>query len=123
METFTLSRRELHRPGLLKALCAGRVTTRQVANALQLSLRQTRRLRRRFETEGAAGLAHRSRGRPSPRRLAAETRGVITELMTTLYVGFNDRHLTEKLQEQHGVLISRESVRRLRRALGVAPRH
>jgi len=46
MEAFTLSRRELQRPGLLKALCAGRVTTRQVANALQLSLRQTRRLRR-----------------------------------------------------------------------------
>jgi hypothetical protein len=36
METFTLSRKELHRPGLLKALCAGRVTTRQVAEALAL---------------------------------------------------------------------------------------
>ena len=123
METFTLSRRELHRPGLLKALCAGRVTTRQVANALALSLRQTRRLRRRFERDGAAGLAHRSRGRPSPRRLDIPTREAITELMTTLYVGFNDRHLTEKLQEQHGWLVSRESVRRLRRELGVAPRH
>lgn len=123
METFTLSRRELHRPGLLKALCAGRVTTRQVANALQLSLRQTRRLRRRFESSGAAGLAHRSRGRPSPRRLDAATREAITELMTTRYVGFNDRHLTEKLREQHDMLVSRESVRRLRRELGVAPRH
>jgi transposase len=123
METFTLSRRELHRPGLLKALCAGRVTTRQVANALQLSLRQTRRLRRRFESSGAAGLVHRSRGRPSPRRLTTETREAITELMTTLYMGFNDRHLTEKLREQHGLLVSRESVRRLRRELGRAPRH
>ena len=62
METFTLSRRELHRPGLLRALCAGRVTTRQVANALALSLRQTRRLRRWFERDGAARLAHRSLG-------------------------------------------------------------
>lgn len=123
METFTLSRKERHRPGLLKALCAGRVTTRQVAAALGLSLRQTRRLRRRFETSGAAGLAHRGRGRPSPRRLRAERRAAITELMTTLYVGFNDRHLTEKLREQHGLLISRESVRRLRGELGLAPRH
>lgn len=123
METFTLSRKEVHRPGLLKALCAGRVTTRQVANALGLSLRQTRRLRRRFETGGAAGLAHRSRGRPSPRRLRGAVREAITELMTTRYVGFNDRHLTEKLREQHGLLVSRESVRRLRRALGLTPRH
>lgn len=56
METFTLSRKELHRPGLLKALCAGRVTTRHVAQALGLSLRQTRRLRRCFERQGAGGL-------------------------------------------------------------------
>jgi len=41
--------------------------------------------------------------------------------MTTRYVGFNDRHLTEKLREQHGLLVSRESVRRLRRGLGLAP--
>lgn len=123
METFTLSRKELHRPGLLKALCAGRVTTRQVATALGLSLRQTRRLRRRFEAGGAAALAHRGRGQPSPRRLAEQTRETAIGLMTTLYAGFNDRHLTEKLREQHGLLLSRESVRRLRGALGLAPRH
>src|SRR4029077_3259364 len=34
------------------------------------------------------------------------------------YAGFNDTHLTEKLQELHGLTISRESVRRLRVALG-----
>ncbi len=123
METFTLSRKELHRPGLLKALCAGRVTTRQVATALGLSLRQTRRLRRRFEASGAAALAHRGRGRPSPRRLAGQTRDTAIGLMTTLYLGFNDSHLTEKLREQHGLVLSRESVRRLRGALGLAPRH
>jgi transposase len=123
METFTLSRKEVHRPGLLKALCRGRVTTRQVADALRLSLRQVRRLRRRFEARGEAGLAHRSRGRPSPRRLPAATQEAAMRLMTTLYVGFNDRHLTEKLQEQHGLRISRESVRRLRQHVGLAPRH
>src|SRR5437899_11377154 len=34
METFTLSRKELHRPGLLKALCGGRLTNAQVAAGL-----------------------------------------------------------------------------------------
>jgi len=123
MEIFTLSRKEVHRPGLLKALCRGRVTTRQVADALRLSLRQVRRLRRRFEARGEAGLAHRSRGRPSPHRLSAATQEAAIRLMTTLYVGFNDRHLTEKLQEEHGLRISRESVRRVRHQLGLAPRH
>src|SRR2546428_11549817 len=74
METFTLSRKELHRPGLLKALCAGRVTTRQVANALGVSLRQTRRLRRRFEARGAAPLAPPGRRPPPPPRMGPDAR-------------------------------------------------
>ena len=118
METITLSRKELHRPGLLKAACAGRITNQQVAEALSLSLRQARRLRRRFEAGGAPALAHRSRGRPSPRRLASAVRDEIIQLMTTIYVGFNDTHLTEKLREVHGLPVGRESVRRLRRQLG-----
>ena len=53
METFTLSRKELHRPGLLKALCGGRLTNAQVAAALGVTVRQVRRLKRRFERGGA----------------------------------------------------------------------
>src|SRR5439155_303161 len=52
METFTLSRKELHRPGLLKALCGGRLTNAQVAAALRITVRQVRRLKRRFEDRG-----------------------------------------------------------------------
>jgi transposase len=123
METFTLSRKEQHRPGLLKAACAGRLTTRQVAGALGLSLRQVRRLKRRFEAGGTAALVHASRGRPSARRLPAKVREDVERLMTTVYAGFNDRHLTEKLREVHGLALGRESVRRLRRALGLAAVH
>ena len=56
METFTVSRKELHRPGLLKAACAGRVTNAQVAAALGISVRHVRRLRRRWELGGAPAL-------------------------------------------------------------------
>jgi hypothetical protein len=55
--------------------------------------------------------------------LAVQTRDTAIGLMTTRYVGFNDSHLTEKLREQHGLVISRESIRRLRCELGLAPRH
>jgi transposase len=118
METFTLSHKELHRPGLLKAAVGGRVTNRQVALALGLTVRHVRRLKRRFEAGGAPALGHRSRGRPSPRRLPPAVRAEAIRLMTTVYAGFNDTHLTEKLQEEHGLPLSRESVRRLRCALG-----
>ena len=48
-------------------------------------------------------------------------RAAVLRLMTTIYVGFNDRHLTEKLREVHQLAVSRETVRRLRCALGRPP--
>src|SRR2546426_9137797 len=117
-ETLTMSRKEAPRVGLLKALVAKRVTGREVAAALAVTVRQVWRLKRRFEAGGAAGLLHRSRGRPSPRRLARRLRHRVATLLTTTYLDFNDCHATEKLQEVEGLAISRPTVRPLRQALG-----
>jgi len=122
METFTLSRKELHRPGLLKALCGGRLTNAQVAAALGITGRHVRRLKRRFEQGGPSALAHGNRGRASPRRVPAAVRDTVVRLMTTVYGGFNDTHLTEKLREHHALGISRETVRRWREQLGQPPK-
>jgi transposase len=121
METFTMSRKEVPRAGLVKAALAGKITNAEGARALHLTVRQFRRLKQRFRADGARGLLHRGRGRPSPRRVAPTLRAQIVSLMTTLYEGFNDVHLTEKLQERHAVPVSRATVRRLRRALGRPP--
>src|SRR2546428_5101369 len=101
METFTLSRKELHRPGLLKALCGGRLTNAQVAAALRITVRQVRRLKRRFEAGGPGALVHGNRDRPSPRRLPAAGRGAGLRPMTTRYVGLNHTHPTAKLRGHH----------------------
>lgn len=97
-----MSQKEAPRVGLLKALVAKRVTGREVATALAVTVRQVWRLKRRFEAGGAAGLLHRSRGRPSPRRLPAPLRQRVTTLLTTTYRDFNDCHATERLQEIEG---------------------
>src|ERR1044071_4807912 len=115
METFTMSRKELPRAGLVQAALAGRISNREGATALQLTIRQFQRLKQRFRLAGAAGLCHQGRGRPSPRRLAAAVCAQVQALLRDRYPGFNDTHLTEKLRELHSVPISRESVRRLRR--------
>ena len=113
-----MSRKELLRAGLVKAALAGRITNRQGAKSLRLSVRQFQRLKRRLETGGDAALRHRSRGQPTSHRLPAALRTKVTTLMTTVYAGFNDVHLTEKLREVEQLPLSRESVRRLRRAAG-----
>src|SRR5882724_8613665 len=130
METFSMSRKEVPRAGLLKAALVGRITNAQGARALGLSVRQFRRLKRRFREGGARGLLHALRGRPGNRRLAPPAREQVGVLMTTTYAGFNDVHLTEKLREVHQLAVSRSTVRSIRRALGrpatrrrAAPQH
>jgi len=118
-----MSRKEVPRAGLLKALLAGKATNAQGAVALRLSIRQVQRLRVRFQAEGVQGLRHRSRGRPAPRRLAAPVIAQIDALLQTRYKAFNDGHATEKLREVEGLRVSRESVRQRRRALGLPAKH
>jgi transposase len=123
METFTMSRKELPRSGLVVAALAGRITNREGATALHLTPRQFQRLKQRFRTGGASALRHAGRGRPSHRQLPASLCAQVQALMRDRYAGFNDTHLTEKLREVERLPISRESVRRLRRALGLPALH
>src|SRR5207302_7542569 len=123
METFTMSRKELPRAGLVTAAVAGRISNREGAAALHMTPRQFQRLKQRFRETGAVGLRHQSRGRPSQQRLPASVAAQVQALLRDRYTGFNDTHFTEKLREEHGLVISRESVRRLRRALGLPARH
>jgi transposase len=121
-ETLTMSRKEVPRAGLVQAALAGRISNAEGARALDLSVRQFQRLKRRFAVAGAPGLRHRLRGRPSPRRLAAAVLTRAAWGLREAYAGLNDCHATEKLQEVEGLRLSRSSVRRLRRALGLPPK-
>ncbi len=121
-ETLTMSRKEVPRAGLLKAALAGRINNAQGARALELSVRQFQRVKRRFAAEGARGLLHRLRGQPSSRRLGAAVLARAAWGLREAYAGLNDCHATEKLQEVEGLQLSRSSVRRLRRALGLPPK-
>lgn len=118
-----MSRKELPRAGLVTAALAGRISNREGAAALRMSARQFQRLKERFREGGAEALRHRGRGRLSHRRLPADTAVEVQALLSDRYKGFNDTHATEKLREIEKIAISRESVRRLRRALGLPAVH
>lgn len=113
-----MSRKELPRAGLLAAAVAGQISNREGAAALHLTPRQFQRLKQRFRMGGALAVRHQGRGRLSHRRLPAMLCAQVQALLQDRYAGFNDTHCTEKLREVHGLAISRESVRRLRRTLG-----
>ena len=117
-----MSRKEARRPGLVQLAVAGKITTAEGARSLTMSLRQFRRLKARYRAEGVRGLGHRLRGRPSSGALDVEIRDRVLELIQTTYREFNDCHCTEKLREVEGLQVGRDTVRRLRRALGLPPK-
>lgn len=118
-ETFTLSQRELQRVAVISECVRGRLACARAAELLQLSTRHVKRLKLRLRHGGEAAMAHASRGRPSPRRTPASVRRRALALARGKYAGFNDHHLCEKLCEQEGFSLSRETLRRLLRAEGL----
>lgn len=116
-----MSSKEARRPGLVARALAGKLTNREGASALAISVRQFRRLKAAYRGKGAEGLLHGNRGRPSARRLEEAVRTRVVELLKGRYAGFNDSHLTEKLREIEKLEVSRETVRQLRIHEQIAP--
>src|SRR5437867_12925677 len=118
-ETFTLSQKELQRVAVISHCVKGDLVCARAAELLDLSPRQVQRLKARYRQGGEAAMAHASRGRPSPRRRPQPLRQGVLHLARTRYLGFNDHHLAEKLQEVEGFSLSRETLRRLLRQAGI----
>ena len=118
-ETFTLSQKELQRVTVIEQCVQGNLTCARAAELLALSPRHIKRLKSRYRQGSAAALAHVSRGRPSHRRLPDRLRQTLLRLARSRYLGFNDHHLHDKLVEQEGFRLSRETVRRILRAAGI----
>jgi transposase len=121
MDTNLMGLREARRLGLLEAAGRREVTNVQVAQALGLSVRQVRRLRRALEHGGARALVHGNRGRVSSRRLADRARQRVEALLRDPEVEFNDTHMADLLAEE-GWTVSADTVRRIRLGLGLRAR-
>ncbi len=111
MELLHMSRPEIHRLEVLSRLKAGSLDQAQASRELGISVRQVRRLLRRFERCGAKGLTHAGRGRPSPRRLDRELLNEALTLVAERYADFGPTFANEKLHERHGLRLATESLR------------
>ena len=118
-ETITLNRQEQTRAQVLTMVLEGRWTTREAAELLNLSRRHVLRLKQAYREEGPGGLAHGNRGRKPAHAFPAAVRGLVVELATSQYAGYNHTHLHEELSREHGTTLSRRSLSRILQAAGV----
>jgi hypothetical protein len=114
-----MSKKQWKRLDVMERLQQGRLTGIESAKVLGLSERQVRRLRRAFEVHGRKGLLHGNLGVRPENRIVDIVREQIVSLMTRKYAGFNDQHFTEKLREDEGIVLGRQTVRRILRGAGI----
>jgi len=110
-EIFTLSHKELDRVTVMKTLSSGSIKQKDAAKQLGLSIRQVKRLLKRFRREGPQGLVSHRRGKPSNRCLPEETRTQAIELVNENYHDFGPTLAHEKLTEKHALTLSVETLR------------
>ena len=118
-EMVTLNKKEQRRLVVLNQVDRGEMIGRQVAEVLDLSLRQVRRLLAAYRKEGAAALAHGNRGRKPHHALNEGQRKQVLALAQSTYTGCNTQHFTELLAEREGIALSRSSVRRILLKVGI----
>jgi len=119
-----MTEEEVRRAGVLKRIKQGELTRREAAEILGLSYRQVKRMYRRFRRSGAKGLVHGNAGRPSNRAKPAKERARILGLVKKHYSGgpgerFGPTLAAEHLQEDHGITIDEETLRRWMLAAGL----
>lgn len=78
----------------------------EAAEAIGLSLRQARRVWKRFKGQGDAGLVHLLRGRSSNHRLPQEVRQRVVKLHQEHYSDFGPTLACEKLASGHELVLS-----------------
>lgn len=105
------SQRELKRLHIIQKVLEGGITQRDASEVLILSDRQIRRLVKRVKIEGEKGLIHRSRGRPSNRRISQKIKEKVLKLYRTQYEGFGPTLAAEKLGERDSIAINDETLR------------
>ena len=106
----------------MKMVEVGKITLKEAGEKIGVCYRQVKRIRRALRQKGMRGLIHCNTGRPSHHRLSEVLRQRVLRLSRELYPGFNDTHLTEKLREGKGIVLSRETVRRIRREVRIEPK-
>lgn len=110
MERIEMSVKEVKRLEVMRQLSDGVVSQVKAAETLGLSDRQVRRLHKRYEALGAAGLVSNRRGQPSNNRLPFEFREAVMGRLQARYPDFGPTLAAEYLRGD-GLDVSKETLR------------
>ena len=111
-DIITMSVKELEKLEVIADVTKKRISQKNASKRLNLSVRQIKRLVKRFRAEGAQGLTSKRRNFVSNRRLPDDLRLKVLNLYQENYPDFGPTLFCEKLSELHHIDLSKETVRK-----------
>lgn len=111
-DIIMVRQRELKRLHVIQKVLERVIKQVEAAELLSLSSRQIRRIIKRIKIEGEKGVIHKSRGKPSSRRIPGKIREKVIRLYRSQYSDFGPTLASEKLWERNGIGINDETLRR-----------
>lgn len=110
-DILTMSIKELDRMNVIQKVLEKRLKQRRAAAILGLSTRQIIRLCQRVRRQGAQGLIHGQRGRPSHHQLKPGLLDKALGWVKKRYSDFSPTFANEKLETEHGLVLSTWTLR------------
>jgi transposase len=117
--TGSITMQELDRAKVIDAYANGEITGAVAALRLQISTRQVRRLQKQFAQAGVSGMISGRRGKPSNNQLSPGMAQTALQIVREHYADFGPTLACEKLDERHGLVLSKETLRRLMTEAGL----
>ena len=108
--TITLTMHELRVVQVLQQLVEHKITNKEAARELGLSVRQVQRKKKRYVLDGEQSVVHYSKGKSSGQGFPPEFKQKIIKIYREEYNGWNFSHFREHLEDDHDIYISQTSV-------------
>ena len=110
---LTMSKKERTRLEVMQRIEERGLRQKDAAEILRVTERHVRRMLKVYRQTGAEGLVSKRRGKPSNNQMKGEVKQQAIDLIYSKYPDFGPTLAHEKLTEQHGLKLSRETVRQL----------
>jgi transposase len=110
-EYIIMSQKEANRYDIIQKTIKKELKTTEVAEILNLTDRQIRRLKEKVKKEGIKGVIHAGRGKPSGKKIPDKERKKIIEIIKEKYWDFGPTFAAEKLEEEHKIKRDPKTIR------------
>lgn len=116
---ISMTEKELSRYNVIQNLIDGKINGTDAAKQVGLCIRQVKRLKVKVVKNGAQGLIHGHRGKESNRRLEVELVEKAKQNLKEKYYDFGPTFASEKLNENYGIKINKETIRAIMTEMGL----